>query len=194
MANKDNPKGLQVAGPLLGCHWYEVAAAATVPLFIGDPVILTGTSNQVTTATAGSGNPLLGAIVGIYDTNKVPGIQVSTGERVNYKPTATACYVLVADDPRQVFIAQGDGDSSYLDKDDCGGNIPLVSSSAGNTMSGISAWELDDSATGSTSVGDQIRLIRPVERPDNTVGIANCDWYCFINNHQRNAGIVGVGV
>ena len=194
MANVQSPRGLRVAGPLLGCHWYEVAAAATVPLFIGDPVTLTGTSNQVTTATAGSGNVLVGAIIGIADSNHVPGIQVSTGERVNYKPTATKAYVLVADHPMQVFIGQGDGASSYLDMDDCGGNIPLVSSSAGNTMSGLSAWTLDDSATGTTSVGDQIRLIRPVERPDNTVGIAYCDWYCFINNHQRNAGIVGVGI
>lgn len=194
MANVQSPRGLRVAGPLLGVHWYSVAAAATVPLFIGDPVTLTGTSNQVTTASAGSGNALLGAIVGIYDTNKVPGIQISTGERVNYKPTATACYVLVADDPKQIFIAQGDGAVSYLDMDDCGGNIPLVASSAGNTLSGQSAWTLDDSATASTSVADQIRLVRPVERPDNTVGIAYCDWYCFINNHQRNAGVVGAGI
>lgn len=194
MANVKSPRGLRVAGPLLSARWYEVAVGYATALFIGDPVIMTGTSNQVTSATAGSGNPIAGAIIGVYDANKVPGIQVSTGERVNYKPASTAAYVLVADHPQQMFICQGDGDSSYLDKDDCGGNIPLVGSTAGNTMSGQSAWALDDSATAGTSVGDQIRLVRPVDRVDNTVGIAYCDWYCFINNHQRNAGIVGVGV
>ncbi len=195
MANVQSPRGLRVAGPLLGCHWYEVSSAATVPLFIGDPVVLTGTSNLVTTATAGSTNILLGAIIGIYDTNKVPGIQASTGERLNYKPTATSCYVVVADHPQQVFIAQGSGTGgSYLDKNDCGGNISLTGSSAGSTISGQSAWTLTDSDTGGTGTTEQIRLIRPVDRPDNTVGIAYCDWYCMINYHQRNAGAVGAGV
>jgi hypothetical protein len=194
MANINKKGGLRVAGPLLDCHWYSVAAAYATALFLGDPVVLTGTSNQVTSAAAGSTNPILGAIVGVYDANKVPGIQTSTGERVPYKPASTAAFVLVADDPRQVFIIQGDGDTSYLDANDQGGNVPLVASTAGDTISGLSNWQLDDSATGGNEAAEQIRLIRPVDRPDNTVGIANCDWYCFINNHQRNAGIVGVGV
>ena len=132
-----------------------------------------------------------GAVIGVADANKVPGIQTSTGERVNYKPASTAAYVLVATHPRQLFIAQGDGASSYLDINDCGGNIPMVASTAGNTLSGQSAWTLDDSATASTA-NDLIRLVRPVDRADNTVGIAYCDWYCFINNHQLNNGIVGI--
>ena len=57
-----------------------------------------------------------------------------------------------------------------------------------------SGWELDDSDTGGATAGDQIRLIRPVDRVDNTVGIANCDWICQINNHTQSVGIVGVGV
>ena len=194
MANQQSPRGLRVAGPLLGSHYYPVAASYATALFIGDPVILTGTSNNVTSAAAGSGNPLLGAVIGVYDSNKVPGTLNTSGDRVNYKVGSVAAFVLVADHPQQMFIAQGDGDTSFLDADDCGGNIPLVASTAGSTLSGQSAWTLDDSATGSTSVGDQIRLIRPVENPNNTVAIAYCDWYCFINNHQRNAGIVGAGV
>jgi hypothetical protein len=196
MANANSPRGLEVAGPLLGCHWYEVAAAYATSLFIGDPVILTGTSNQVTSAAAGSTNPILGAVIGVADSNKVPGWQASTGERLNYKPGSSLgkAYVLVADHPMQVFIAQGDGQSSFLDLDDQGGNVPLIASSTGNTMSGQSAWTLDDSCTANASAAEQIRLIRPVDRVDNTVAIAYCDWYCMINNHQRNAGIVGVGV
>ena len=100
---------------------------------------------------------------------------------------------MVADDPKQVFIAQGDGVSSYLDMSDCGGNIALVSGT-GSTFSGQSGWELDDSATGANTANEQIRLIRPLDRADNEVGVANCDWLCMINNHQRNAGIVGVGI
>lgn len=194
MANTQSPRGLRVAGPLLEAHWYSVAASYATALFLGDPVVLTGTSNQVTVAAAGSGNTIAGAIIGVYDTNKVPGIQASTGERLNYKPASTAAYVLVADHPRQLFIAQGDGDTSFLDLDDCNGNIPMVASTAGNTISGQSVWTLDDSATAGTSSADQIRLVRPVDRPDNTVAIAYCDWYCFINNHQRLQGVVGAGI
>jgi hypothetical protein len=162
-------------------------------MYIGDPVVQTGTGNLVEVATAGTGNKVAGAIIGVYDSNKVPGIQASTGERLNYKPASTAAYVLVADHPMQLFIAQGDGDTSYLDSDDCGGNVNLIAGT-GNTLSGISGWEINDSDTGGNTAGDQLRLIRPVDRPDNTVAIANCDWYCFINNHQKNAGIVGAGV
>jgi hypothetical protein len=195
MANVDSPKGLKIGGPLLRATWYSVAASQASAIFIGDPVIATGTSNQVIVATAGSASPITGAVIGVFDNSKLPGIAGSDGVRVAYAASvqASAFYVLVADHPDQVFIAQGDGDTSYLDINDCSGNVNLVAG-AGNTTSGISGWELDDSDTGDGGVADQIRLIRPVDRPDNTVGIANCDWYCRINNHQLNAGIVGVGV
>jgi hypothetical protein len=195
MANQASPRGLRVAGPLLEARWFEVPASYATALFIGDPVIATGTSNQVTAVTVGTAaaNASIGPVIGVYDANKVPGIQASTGERLNYKPASTAAYVLVATHPRQLFIAQGDGDSSYLDKDDCGGNVPMVASTAGSTLSGQSAWKLDDSATAGSAT-DLIRLVRPVDRPDNTVGIAYCDWYCFINNHQLSNGTLGAGI
>lgn len=195
MANVDRPKGLQVAGPLLRATWYAVAASQASPIFIGDPVLATGTSNQVIVATAASASLITGAVIGVYDANKVPGIANSEGVRLAYAPSvqASAFYVLVADHPDQLFIAQGDGDTSYLDMNDCGGGIDLVASTAGNTLSGWSAWELDDSDTGTSGVGEQIRLIRPVDRPDNEVGVANCDWYCKINTHQLSKGVVGSG-
>jgi hypothetical protein len=195
MANVDSPKGLKVGGPLLRATWYGVAAAQASALYVGDPVIATGTSNQVILATAGSTNPILGAVIGVYDNSKIPGICGSDGVRVGYAASAqgSAFSVLVADHPQQLFIAQGDGDTSYLDANDSGGNVPLVSGT-GNSTSGISGWELDDSATAGSTANEQIRLVRPVDRPDNTVAIANCDWYCRINYHQGNAGVVGAGV
>lgn len=194
MANVQSPRGLRVAGPLLGSHYYPVASTYATALYLGDPVLLTGTSNNVTVAAAGSGNAMCGAVIGVYDSDKIPGTVNSSGVRVNYKVASVAAYVLVADHPMQLFISQGDGDTSFLDMDDCGGNIPMVASTAGSTLSGQSAWTLDDSATAGTSTADQIRLVRPVDRVDNTVAIAYCDWYCFINNHQRNASVVGAAV
>lgn len=194
MANTSKNIGLKVAGPLLGCTLYSVSSAYATALYLGDPVVASGTSNQVTVATAGSTNKILGAIIGVYDSNKIPGIATSTGERVPYRPASTAAYVLVADHPMQLFIAQGDGDTSYLDANDAGGNVPLVASTAGSTVTGGSAWKLDDSATAGSEAAEQIRLVRPVDRADNEPYVASAEWYCFINNHQKLQGIVGAGV
>lgn len=186
MANTNFPRGLQPYGNLLQVTEYTLSAAYAQDLFVWDPVEVNGTSRDVVIATAGTGNAITGCIVGIYDENKVPLQYWDSGH-------SGVGYVLVADDPRQLFIAQGDGDTSYLDIDDCNGNVNLVAGT-GSAVNNLSGWELDDSDTGGATPGDQIRLIRPDQRVDNEVGIANADWLFRINNHTANAGIVGVGV
>jgi len=186
MANTNFPRGLQPYGNLLQVTEYTLSSAYAQDLFIGDPVAVNGTSRDVVIATSGTGNAITGAIVGIYDLNKVP-LQYWDSGHVGIG------YVLVADDPRQVFIAQGDGDTSYLDANDANGNVNLITG-AGSTVNYLSGWEINDSDTGGATAGDQIRLIRPDQRVDNTVGIANADWLFRINNHTANAGIVGIGV
>ena len=186
MPNANFPRGLQPFEYLCHRSTYNIPSAYGTALYIGDPVVLTGTGNQVNIATAGTGNPILGAILAIYDGNGDPLQFWAAG-------TAGAGTVLVADDPFQYFVAQGDGDTSFLDADDAGGNINLVSGT-GSSVNARSGWELDDSETGDATPGDQIRLVAPVRRTDNTVGIAHADWVVLINNHQRLQGIVGVGV
>lgn len=186
MANTNFPRGLQPYGNLLQVTEYTLSSGYAQDLFIYDPVVVNGTNRNVVIATAGTGNAITGSIVGIYDADKVPLQYWDSGH-------SGVGYVLVADSPDQVFIAQGDGDTSYLDINDCNGNVNLVSG-AGSTVNNLSGWELDDSDTGGATADDQIRLIRPDQRVDNTVGIANADWLCRINNHTANAGIVGVGV
>jgi hypothetical protein len=184
MANIDFPRGLQPWKKLEQANYYTVASDYGTAVYIGDPVIASGTNRNVTLATAGTGNKVLGAVIGVYDTNMLP---------LSYLPASTGGYVLVADHPDQVFVAQGDGAVSYLDINDCNGNINLVSGT-GSSVNYRSGWELDDSDTGGNTAGDQIRLIKPVQSADNTVGIANCLWECKINNHQALQGIVGAGV
>ena len=186
MANTDWARGLQPYGPILRATEYKLVAGYAQDLFIFDPVIGIATGRDVNIATAGTGNPLLGSILAIYDANKVPLQYWDSGH-------AGEGYVIVADCPEQLFTCQGDGDTSFLDEDDSNGNLNLVSGS-GSTVYYLSGWELDDSAAAGTTAGDQVRLIRPVDRPDNTIALANCDWIVRINNHQHTAGIVGVGV
>jgi hypothetical protein len=99
---------------------------------------------------------------------------------------------MVADDPKQIFVAQGDGDTTILTGIDANGNVNLVAG-AGSTVNNRSGWQIDDSDTGGATAGDQIRLIRQVVREDNEVDVAFCDWLFQINNHTQSVGIVGVG-
>ena len=186
MANLNFPRGLQPYGNLLQVTEYTLSSAYAQDLFIWDPVVVNGTSRDVVIATAGTGNALTGCIVGIYDLNKVP-LQYWDSGHVGIG------YVLVADDPRQIFIAQGDGDTTIMTIADANGNVNLIGGT-GSTVNYRSGWQIDDSDTGGGTAGDQIRLIRPVQRVDNTVGLAYCDWLFQINNHTQSVGIVGVGV
>lgn len=185
-ANVDYPRGMQPYGDLLRATEYTLSAAYSEDVFIGTPVVANGTGRNVILATMGTSNPILGAVIAIYDSNKVP---------LAYWPDDNpgVGYVLVSDHPEQVYIAQTDGDTTFLTIDDANGNVNLVGSS-GSTVNYRSAVEIDDSDTGGATADDQIRLIRPDQRPDNTVGIANCDWLFRLNNPQSAAGIVGVGV
>jgi hypothetical protein len=186
MANLNFPRGLQPYGNLLRVTEYKLSAGYAQNLFIYDPVIAIATGRDVNIATAGTGNPITGSILAIYDSNKVPLAYWDSGH-------SGEGYVLVADHPQQTFVCQGDGAVSFLDEDDCNGNLNLVSG-AGSTVNYLSGWQLDDSQTAGNVAADQVRLIRPVDRVDNTVGIANADWICQINNHTQSVGIVGVGV
>jgi len=186
MANVDRPRGLEPIGPLLSAREYKCVSAYAQDLFIGDPVVAIATGRDIEIATPGSTNYILGSIVSIMDENKVPLAYWDSGH-------VGEGYITVADHPDQLFVCQGDGDTSYLGEDDCNGNIPLLSAT-GSTVSWRSGWELDDSATADGEAAQNIRLIRPQDRPDNSIGIANCDWICKINMHQALQGIVGAGV
>ena len=186
MANIDFPRGLEVYGNLLRATEYKVVAAYAQDLFIGDPVIAIATGRDINIAAESTGNPVLGAILGIFDSNKSPLNFWDSGH-------SGEGYMLVADHPDQLFVIQGDGDTSFLDEDDSHGNVNLKSGS-GSTVYNRSGWEINESDTGGTTAADQLRLIRVVDRIDNTIAIANADWIVRINNHQHTSGIVGVGV
>jgi hypothetical protein len=185
MANTNFPRGLQPYGNCLRVTEYLLTAAYAQDLFIWDPVEI-ASGGVAVIATAGTGNPIAGSIVGIYDLNKVPLAYWDSGH-------VGIGYVIVADDPKQMYISQGDGDTTIMTVADANGNVNLIDGT-GSTVNYRSGWQIDDSDTGGATPGDQIRLVRPVNRVDNTVGEAYCDWLYQINNHTQSVGIVGVGV
>ena len=188
MANVNFPRGLQPHRNLMRATEYKIPAAYAQDLFVYDPVITIATGRDINIATAGTGNPVTGSILAIYDLDKVPLAYWDSGH-------VGEGYVIVADHPEQLFVCQGDGVATFLDEDDANANVNFAAGATGSLVNYLSGWEIDESDAGDAGVaGDQLRLIRSVQGVDNTVGIANADWIVQINNHTQSVGIVGVGV
>lgn len=189
MANGNAARGLvplrhKNGAPYNGaCTRYYVGTGETNNLFVGDPVIVSGSGDAagvpgVVLATAGATNYLTGAIVGIESLTP-------TAILTNYHVGATAGYVLVADDPDLVFEIQEDGLGAPLAVTDISENADLIAGS-GSTYTGSSGWQLDSSTHG-TGATKQLRILGLEQRPDNAIGIYG-KWLVEINLHsQRNA-------
>lgn len=153
-------------------RYYCDGTQNTTDLFIGDPVVL-DTTGTVIRATAGAGSYLMGSVVGCYDSTKAP---------IGYLTGTTAGYVLVADDPDQLFLGQEDGDTSDLATTDVGQNVDVVSGT-GSTFRNRSGFQIDSSSV-TTSTNAQLRIIAKYDRVNNDVG-DYCKWIVKINYHQQ---------
>lgn len=191
MANANTPFGLWPSRDTSGRVWngaaniYYVATTLGTGVFLGDPVIPTGTSDAngipgVTLASAGGGAYQIGPMVGIVNGGE-PIITV-TRDMPIYRPASTAQYILVADDPNLLFKMQEDSVGGSLSADAASANVDLISGT-GSTATGYSGWLLDSSTVNTTNTL-QMRLIRFLQETDNTVASANSKWLCRINLHS----------
>lgn len=203
MASVDNPMGFQVYGECLRERIYAVATAPTINVFHGDIVMHGGTAVATSYGTlpiiedgavpdgVADTQKLLGAVTGIFDENMDPVKYIAAAETGD---GTVAGYVLVADHPDQLFIAQEDGDTNAIDLAEVGQNADIISVAlcAGDTNTGISTQEIDSTTAGATAALD-IKLHFP--HPDDTVADdTNCHarWICSINTHffdSFNAGV-----
>ena len=201
MANRNAPFGLSPFGYLNGSPWNGQARMYCIPstdstnaYAIGDPVVLAGSADTkgiptVTLATAGYGNAVTGVIVGaggiVYggpgaNPNNLNTTVVPVTKAQNY-------YVLVADDPNILFMAQEDSVGNNLAATDVGNNIDLV---AGTNSGYLSGWMID-SSTANTGNTRQLQLMQFLQTPDNAIGTYG-RWVVRINNHSYRAGTTGV--
>lgn len=201
MANRNAPFGLSPLGYLNGSPWNGQAQMYCIPssdstnaYAIGDPVVLAGSADAngiptITLATAGYGNAITGVIVGagglVYGG---PGAN-PTNLNTTVVPVTKAqnYYVLVADDPNILFLAQEDSVGNNLAATDVGSNIDLVSGSNSGFLSG---WMID-SSTANTGATRQLQLVRLHQVKDNAIG-QYARWVVRINNHSYSAGLAGV--
>jgi len=202
MANANRPSGFTPVQYLNGAEWsgqarlYSVAAAYGTALYIGDPVISSGTSdaNGVPGVILGAvTGALRGVIVGIGSSEGLPANIVNPN--IIYRPAAaqaTDWYVMVADDPMILFEIQEAAGTLQLAAADIGLNTAPVAA-AGNGF--ISGWMLQSStgATPVTTATIQLKLMGLVRRQQNAFG-AYAKHLVKINVHELGTGTGTLGV
>lgn len=189
MANVDKAFGLRPLGNLSATgaqkqYGYVIADNQAGAIFQGDLVTLVGgflvRYVSGTHATA----------VGVF--NGCSYIDPTTGKPTwkNYYPGSvniTSGQILadVIDDPNQLFLIQADED---IVQADIGQNAPIAYT-AGSTITGISAMELDSSLISTTNTL-VLKIVGLYNAPNNTIGENFAQVVVKINAHQY--GSVGV--
>ena len=192
MANANQPKGLLPVAHMNGNPWngkasmYYVPSTYATALYCGQPLIATGASDAngvpvVQTATAGGGAYTIGPMVGIVDGGE-PVIGI-TRDMPLYHPASTSQYILVADDPDLIFEIQEDGVGGAIAMATAGTKNADLVAGAGDTVFGNSGWMLDSSTINTTNTL-QLRILRGVHRPGNTMGATLAKWLVRINLHS----------
>jgi hypothetical protein len=167
-----------------GVNMYYHAVGDATALYIGDPVIKSGSSDGAGVATvirATAAGAITGVVVGFVP-NGVTDV-------AGYGAASTAYYVLVADSPDQVFEIQEDGVGGQLAAADIGLNADYIIA-AGNAYSKRSGVMLDTS-TKATTAGLPLKILGLVPRPGNDFG-AYAKVMVKINLHTEAHGSAGI--
>lgn len=202
MANSNTPMGLAPIknnGGEVDKNYYYIPSSYATALFIGDPVVKTGTSNtanvvaggrtyaagslpEINKATAGDGNAITGVIIGFLpnfdDTSKA------------FRPASIEAIAIVADNPAQRFEIQEETAGTPLAATSVGLNANLVYAESGSTVTGMSGAELDTS-TPATTATFQLKIKRLIDRADNAIG-QHAKWEVIINNHTEANNTAGI--
>jgi hypothetical protein len=204
MANTDAPFGLRPVMHRNGAayngavRYYFAPATYATAIFIGDPVVKTGTANttevsapgagkfgpgtlpEVNVATVGDGNAITGVVVSIAD----------DADSVLYGAASTARVIAVADDPDLLFEIQADG---TLAATSVGLNAVLIATHSGSTSTGLSGMELDTTSdVPAADASNQLTIVGFPNREDVDLASANVNALVKINNHTEAHGAIGL--
>lgn len=168
MPNVDRPAGFQVARHLTGgmanrLSKYTIEPAHASNIFRGDAVIPQGTAKRIT--VPGADNVRLQGVFQGCVYVKPDG----EPEYAKYWPanqavqTGSTPDAFVYDDPQTLFMVQADGAFAL---DDIGAFANLTRG-AGNTLTGLSGYELQSASIGS---GANLKIYELASMPDNEVG------------------------
>jgi len=186
MANVDSPSGFTPLRYNNGAPYtgggtvYNVASGYGTALFRGDLVDLVGTNDAtgkyptVQIGTLTDGGYTIGPIVAFYP-------DPSQSLERTYLPASTGGYVLVADDPNLIFEAQLDSGTT-VGIADFWSNTVAVTTHSGNTSTGLSGMELDESGLAANS-SNLMLVTRLVDREDNELA-EHAKAECMISMHR----------
>ena len=197
MSNIDNPNGAKPVGTLSGAPWQGLvrsylASGSADDIFIGDFVALE--SDGFIDAANAAEVDLLGVCVGFQPaqagqtsgvTDHFLGATSYDLSKKYYDASVDGeAWILVAVGPDVLYEMQTDGTITYTD---IGNNAEIVAT-AGSTTKGHSLQEVSSTTITATA---QLRIVAPVNRPDNEVANANSNWVVRINeNHYTKlAGV-----
>lgn len=193
MANVDRTNGFIPIGTLSGGPYngqgqlcYKAAGTTvTNDLFVGDPVVLSGTGDadgvmSVTKATFASGNPIFGVVTAVK-------LDPAHRDRATWIDGADTGYVTVDTSLDTIYLVQLDESLAvtYI-----GQNAIPVQTAAGSRTAGTSGVELD--ATMANGTTDGFKLIGFYRAPDNAPGAENNKGLVCLNNPQRLIDLAGV--
>ena len=189
MANKNSPFGLRAIGKVgqnddnQGLAEFSIAASAGAT-YLQYPVKALKTG---TIGVAGAGDVLLGTLNGVFftaaDTQKP-----TFANNLKAGNTATDIVGFVSSDPYERFEIQSDNTLASA-QTDVFMNYDILYT-AGDSANYVSAVQLDDSTTSSTS--GQLKVIGVSKDPDNNdLGASHVNFVVTINEHflKQIAGV-----
>lgn len=211
MANNDAPFGLRPVRHKSGAPYNGAAKPYFIPstyntaLYIGDPVVKTGTSNTAAVKVPGAGEFGIGTMPEINktaagdvddNTKRITGVIVGFAALPSdltkqYNPASTERVAFVADDPDLVFEIQADG---AVPAASMGLNAVLIYTHAGSTATGLSGAELDTTSTApSADASNQLTIVGAVNRIDNDTTVTHAKVLVTINVHTEAPGYTAAG-
>lgn len=202
MANANRPSGFTPVQYLNGAPWngqariYSIAASYGTALYIGDPVISSGTAdaNGVPGIAKGAATGALrGVIVGL---GKYEGLMANPSNLdITYRPASDPAvwYAMVVDDPNVIFEIQELANGTALAATEVGLNqISNIATAGNGFVSGV-MLESTTGATAATTATLQLRLLGLARKPGNAFG-AYAKWLVKINVHELGTGTGAAGV
>jgi hypothetical protein len=206
MANANVARGLIPYAMIWGQKYngsfntYFVPSSYGTALYVGDPVDIVSSSNDAygtpAVQLASVGSPVLGVVVGIINGGDAGAMNAVTRDLPVYHPASTAQYLAICDDPNVLYEIQDDASSqATAPKLWAGKNASLVTGS-GSTVTGYSGWQMAASTVATTNSLD-LKIIRPLQQPDNTIGTTantnmNAKWLVKLNNSRFGNLIAGI--
>lgn len=212
MANPNTPAGLQLvqrygnADFRASLNVYQVPAAQTNAIYVGDPVIKLAASADVNgydgvdLAAAGTSNRITGVVCGFLGLGAAqlgvpanPSLFGLSGTPGNvYRPATTAqvYYLLVCDDPAALYSIQSNDSGGAPAATVVGKNANLATG-AGSPYTGNSGWQLAANQIG-TSANNQLSIVGFLPEVDNLAGSAHAKLLVRINQNTEVNATTGV--